>query len=47
MKKPEVFITGASGEVGQSLIHHIAEEGRYDIVAPRPSGTLSRTDQQM
>lgn len=33
MKKPEVFITGANGEIGQRLIEHLAEEGIYDIVA--------------
>ena len=33
MKKPEVFITGANGEIGQRLIEALAEEGTYDIVA--------------
>ncbi len=33
MKKPEVFITGANGEVGQRLIEYLAEEGIYDVVA--------------
>jgi len=33
MKKPEVFVTGANGEIGQRLIEALAEEGIYDIVA--------------
>ena len=33
MHKPEVLITGASGEIGQSLLKALAEEGRYDLVA--------------
>lgn len=33
MKKPEVFITGANGEIGQRLIEYLAEEGLYDIIA--------------
>jgi len=31
--KPEVFITGANGEIGQSLVNHLAAEGSYSIVA--------------
>lgn len=33
MKKPEVFITGANGEIGQRLIEYLAAEGKVDIVA--------------
>jgi len=33
MKKPEVLITGANGEIGQRLVEYLYEEGIYDIVA--------------
>jgi len=33
MTKPEVFITGANGEIGQRLIEQISDEGIYDVVA--------------
>ena len=44
MTKPEVFITGANGEIGQRLIETLSEEGRYDIVAldlVEPSANLA------
>lgn len=31
--RPEVLITGASGEIGQSLVKYLHSEGIYDIVA--------------
>ncbi len=33
MSKPQVFITGAGGEVGHGLIQHLSREGKYDVVA--------------
>ncbi len=33
MKKPEILITGANGEIGQSLIRFLAEDGATDIIA--------------
>ena len=42
--KPEVFITGANGEIGQSLVSHLAAEGKYNIVAldlSEPSAALA------
>jgi threonine 3-dehydrogenase len=32
-KRPEVLITGASGEIGQSLVKYLHEDGVFDIVA--------------
>lgn len=32
-KRPEVLITGASGEIGQSLVKYLSKDGTYDIVA--------------
>ncbi len=42
MGKGVVLITGSNGEIGHSLIHRIAEEGRYHVVSldltPAPDG---------
>jgi nucleoside-diphosphate-sugar epimerase len=32
-RKPVVLVTGANGEMGHGLIHHLAEAGTYDILA--------------
>ena len=32
-RKPVVLVTGASGEMGHSLIHRLAEAGAYDVLA--------------
>jgi threonine 3-dehydrogenase len=32
-RKPVVLVTGAGGEVGHGLIHHLADLGRYDVLA--------------
>ena len=32
-RKPVVLVTGASGEVGHGLIHHLADLGVYDVLA--------------
>jgi nucleoside-diphosphate-sugar epimerase len=32
-RKPVVLVTGASGEMGHSLIHHLAERGTFDVLA--------------
>lgn len=32
-RKPVVMVTGANGEMGHGLIHHLAETGTYDILA--------------
>ena len=32
-RKPVVLVTGANGEMGHGLIHHLAEAGSYDILA--------------
>ena len=32
-RKPVVLITGAGGEVGDGLVHALAAEGRYDVLA--------------
>ena len=32
-RKPVVLVTGASGEMGHSLIHHLAERGAFDVLA--------------
>jgi len=32
-RKPVVLVTGASGEVGHGLIHHLADVGVYDVLA--------------
>ena len=32
-RKPVVLVTGAGGEVGHGLIHHLAELGVYDVLA--------------
>ena len=32
-RKPVVLVTGATGEMGQSLIHHLAEAGAFDVLA--------------
>ena len=33
MKKGRILITGASGEIGSSLVNHFAKEGRFGVVA--------------
>jgi nucleoside-diphosphate-sugar epimerase len=33
MRRPVVLVTGANGEIGHGLIHHLAEQGRRNIVA--------------
>lgn len=33
MSKPQILITGASGEIGYGLIHQLSERGTVDIVA--------------
>jgi len=33
MRKKVILITGANGEIGQALIHHLAETGRHNILA--------------
>lgn len=33
MRKPQVLVTGANGEVGQRLVEFIAEQGTHEIVA--------------
>ncbi len=32
-RKPVVLVTGAGGEVGHGLIHHLADLGSYDVLA--------------
>ncbi len=32
-RKPVVLVTGAGGEMGHSLIHHLAETGAFDVLA--------------
>jgi threonine 3-dehydrogenase len=32
-RKPVVLVTGAAGEMGHSLIHHLAETGAFDVLA--------------
>ncbi|MEZ4610119.1 MAG: NAD-dependent epimerase/dehydratase family protein [Caldilineaceae bacterium] len=32
MRKPVILITGASGEVGQALVHHLADGGRNRLL---------------
>jgi threonine 3-dehydrogenase len=32
-RKPVVLVTGASGELGHALIHHLADQGAYDVLA--------------
>ncbi|HUM15299.1 MAG TPA: NAD-dependent epimerase/dehydratase family protein [Candidatus Nitrosotalea sp.] len=32
-RKPVVLVTGAGGEVGHGLIHHLADLGNYDVLA--------------